>query len=63
MAGIVFQLMFDDGLCEEEGTPIRKGADDAAVLEEEGTGFEGDFFNFSDVARPDHRYHLIQHRM
>lgn len=35
-------LVFAHGLREEEGTPVREGADDAAVLEEEATGFVGD---------------------
>ncbi len=42
MAGIVPLLVFAHGLCEEEGTPVCEGADDAAVLEEEATGFVGD---------------------
>lgn len=35
-------LMLFDGLREEERAPICERADDAAVLEEESAGFEGD---------------------
>lgn len=42
VAGVVLLLMFSDRLGQEEGTPVSEGADDAAVLEEEGAGFVGD---------------------
>lgn len=35
-------LMLLDGLGKEEGAPVRQGANDAAILEEECAGFEGD---------------------
>lgn len=42
MAGIVLLLMFSDGFGQEEGAPVGEGADDTAVLEEEGAGLAGD---------------------
>lgn len=38
----MFLLMFFDRLGEEEWAPIGKGADDAAVLEEESAGLMSD---------------------
>ena len=42
MARVVLLLVLSHWFGKEKGAPVGEGADDAAVLEEEGAGFVGD---------------------
>ena len=42
MARVVFLLVLPDGFCQEEGTPICEGSNNAPVLEKKGAGLLSD---------------------
>lgn len=44
--------MFSDWFCKKEGTPVRKGTDDAAVLEEQSASLMSNSEEQSSVVDP-----------
>jgi len=50
VALVVERSLFPRGFGEVESAPVRDAADYAAVLEDEGAGCAGDFFDLGDGA-------------